>query len=79
MKFFTPLGILELAGVKFKPEEIVKWCALVNIPNVKPPNVNPQIPNGVNLPELKYYKDAWPKGKYLLPDDLEIVDWNLGF
>lgn len=76
MKFFTPLGILELAGVVFKPEEILKWCALSNIPNAKPPNVSPGIPQGVNLPELKYYKDASPKGRYLIPDDFEIADWS---
>lgn len=77
MKFFTPLGILELAGVVFKPEEILKWCALANIPNAKPPNVSPGIPQGVNLPELKYYKDASPKGRYLIPDDFEIADWSM--
>lgn len=76
MKFFTPLGILELAGIKFEPKKILEWCALVSVPNVKPPNNTPKIPDGVNLPELKYYKDATPKGRHLIPDDLEIVDWN---
>jgi len=76
MKFFTPLGILELAGIKFEPKKILEWCALVNVPNITPPNNTPKIPDGVNLPELKYYKDAAPKGRHLIPDDLEIVDWN---
>lgn len=77
MKFFTPLGILELAGVKFEPKKILEWCVLVNIPNVlKPPTNSPEIPQGVNLPELKYYKDAFPKGRYLIPDDYELVDWH---
>ncbi len=77
MKFFTPLGILELAGVKFEPRKILEWCALANVPNVlKPPAAVPEIPQGVNLPELKYYKDAAPKGRYLIPDDYELVDWD---
>lgn len=77
MKFFTPLGILELAGVKFEPKKILEWCAMVNIPNIlKPPTASPEIPQGVNLPELKYYKDAFPKGRYLIPDDYELVDWD---
>lgn len=76
MKFFTPLGILELAGVVFKPEKILEWCVISNIPSVTPPNVSPPIPQGVNLPQLKYYKDASPKGRYLVPDDYEIADWS---
>lgn len=76
MKFFTPLGILELAGVVFKPEKILEWCVISNIPSVTPPNVSPPIPQGVDLPQLKYYKDASPKGRYLVPDDYEIADWS---
>lgn len=76
MKFFTPLGILELAGIKFEPKKILEWCALVKVPNITPPNNAPKIPEGTNLPELKYYKDASPKGRHLIPDDYEIVDWN---
>jgi hypothetical protein len=33
MQFFTPKGLLELAGIKFKPEKLVEWCIAVNIPN----------------------------------------------
>ncbi len=33
MQFFTPKGLLELAGIKFKPEKVVEWCIAVNIPN----------------------------------------------
>lgn len=74
MKFFTPIGILDLAGIKFKPELLALWLGLVKSPNIKPPNISPKIPDGVNLPELKYYKDASPKGKFLIPDDFEIAD-----
>jgi hypothetical protein len=74
MKFFTPPGILELAGIVFKPELLATWLGLVKSPNIKPPNISPKIPDGVNLPELKYYKDASPKGKFLIPDDYEIAD-----
>ena len=76
MKFFTPLGILELAGVKFEPKKLAEWCALVKVPNPKPPNVAPPIPEGFNLPTELYYKDASPKGKFLIPDDYEIADLN---
>ena len=75
MKFFTPLGILELAGIVFKPEEIVKWCNLTKIPNTNPPNISTQV-NGINLSNLKFYKDANPRGRYLIPDDAEVVDWS---
>jgi hypothetical protein len=76
MKFFTPIGILELAGIVFKPELLATWAGLVKAPNIKPPNVSPKIPDGVNLPELKYYKDASPKGRFLIPDDYEIADFS---
>jgi hypothetical protein len=76
MKFFTPLGILELAGVKFEPKKLAEWCALVHVPNPKPPNVAPKIPDGFNLPTDLPYKDASPKGKFLIPDDYELVDLN---
>jgi len=76
MKFFTPLGILELAGVKFEPKKLAEWCALVKVPNPKPPNIAPKIPDGFNLPTELYYKDASPKGKFLIPDDYEIADLN---
>lgn len=75
-KLFTPIGILDLAGIKFKPELLVTWLGLVKSPNIKPPNISPKIPDGVNLPELKYYKDASPKGRFLIPDDYEIADLN---
>jgi hypothetical protein len=76
MKFFTPLGILELAGVKFEPKKLAEWCALVKVPNPKPPNVAPKIPEGFNLPTDLYYKDASPKGRFLIPDDYDIADLN---
>jgi hypothetical protein len=76
MKFFTPLGILELAGVKFEPKKLAEWCALVHVPNPKPPNIAPKIPDGFNLPTEIYYKDASPKGRFLIPDDYELVDLN---
>jgi len=76
MKFFTPLGILDLAGVKFEPKKLAEWCALVKVKNANPPNVAPKIPDGFDLPSKLYYKDASPKGKYLLPDDYEIADLN---
>ena len=75
MKFFTPIGLLELAGVVFEPKKIAEWCALVHIPNPVPP-AKPKIPDGYSLPADLPYKDAAPKGKYLIPDDYEIADFS---
>ena len=75
MKFFTPIGILNLAGVVFEPKKIAEWCALVHIPNPVPP-AKPKIPDGYSLPADLPYKDAAPKGKYLIPDDYEIADFS---
>ncbi len=33
MQFFTPKGLLEIAGIKFKPEKLVEWCVAVNVKN----------------------------------------------
>ena len=76
MKFFTPLGLLELAGIKFDPRKLVEWCAAVHVPNPTPPNTAPKIPDGYNLPTNLPYKDASPVGKFLIPDDHEIIDLN---
>jgi hypothetical protein len=75
MKFFTPIGILNLAGVVFEPKKIAEWVALVNVPNPVPP-AKPEIPDGYNLPSDITYKDAVPKGKFLIPDDYEIADFS---
>ncbi len=76
MKFFTPKGMLELAGVKFKPEKIAEWCALVNVPAPKIPGEAPKIPDGIELPPDLPYNDATNLGKYLIPDQYEIADLN---
>ena len=36
MKFFTPTGILDLAGVKFNPSKITEWIGKVNTPGLIP-------------------------------------------
>ncbi len=33
MTFFTPKGLLEIAGIKFNPEKIIEWCIAVNVKN----------------------------------------------
>jgi len=46
MQFFTPKGLLEIAGIKFKPEKIVEWCIAVNLPNPlfgKLPDMSPYL------------------------------------
>lgn len=79
MDIMSPAGMLKLVGIKFKPEKLAEWCALTHIPNPKIPNVAPKVPEGFDLPSLKYYKDASPKGKFLVPDDFDIADLNQFF
>lgn len=33
MQFFTPKGLLDIAGIKFNPEKVAEWCIAVNVPN----------------------------------------------
>jgi hypothetical protein len=126
MDIMSPIGLMKLIGIKFKPEKLVEWTALSKVPNVKVPTPKvPKIPNvkvpqvpgveipklpdipkvpgveipklpdipkvpGVEIPKLpdipqvpdfdlkslKYYKDASPKGRFLIPDDYDLVDLN---
>jgi hypothetical protein len=104
MDIMSPIGLMKLIGIKFKPEKLAEWCALTKVPNAKVPSVpnvptpnvpnipNPKVPQvpGVETPKLpgvpqvpdfdlkalQYYKDASPKGKFLVPDDHDIADLN---
>jgi hypothetical protein len=46
MQFFTPKGLLEMAGIKFKPEKIAEWLALSKLPT---------IPDNVDLADLSEF------------------------
>lgn len=49
---------------------------LPGVPGIELPGLEmPQVPQ-FDLPSLKYYKDASPKGKFLVPDDYDIADLN---
>ena len=104
MDIMSPIGLMKLIGIKFKPEKLAEWCALSKVPNPKVPTIpkiptpnlpnipNPKVPKipGVETPSLpdvpkvpdfdlkalKYYKDASPKGKFLIPDDHDLADLN---
>lgn len=104
MDIMSPIGLMKLIGIKFKPEKLAEWCALSKVPNPKVPTIpkiptpnipnipNPKVPQvpGVETPSLpdvpkvpdfdlkalKYYKDASPKGKFLIPDDHDLADLN---
>ncbi len=83
MQFFTPKGILEIAGIRFKPEKKAEWAVQANIPG--PPTT--QLPKSLKLPEdikLKGFDFKSIKaGEYLSPDDFKLVDLseflNVGF
>ena len=52
-KFFTPKGILEVAGIRLAPEKLAEWKGLVNIPGPIP-----NLPKDVQLPnELEKIKE----------------------
>ena len=77
MKFFTPKGILELAGIKFNPDKIAEWLSKATIPNPKLPTDNPSMSKsniGKDLPSDQLYNDAPPKGKFLIPDDFDLAN-----
>jgi DNA-binding transcriptional MerR regulator len=83
MQFFTPKGILEIAGIRFKPEKKLEWAAQVNIPG-PPIDI---LPRSLRLPEdIKtkgFLKKSIKSGEYLSPDDFKIADLseflNVGF
>jgi len=104
MDIMSPKGLMNLIGIKFKPEKLAEWCALSKIPNPKVPTApkipSPNVPNIPNpkvpqvpgletptlpgvpkvpdfdLKSLQYYKDATPKGKFLIPDNHDLADLN---
>lgn len=63
MQFFTPKGLLEMAGIKFKPEKIAEWAALSKLPT---------IPDNVDLADLSEFLNVafnvklptYTKGQY---------------
>lgn len=77
LKFFTPKGLLELAGVKFKPELIAEWLSKATVPNPKPPTGgnNSRVSNiDSDVPEELEFKDATPKGRHAIPDDFKLAN-----
>jgi hypothetical protein len=45
-QFFTPKGLLEMAGIKIKPEKIAEWAALAKLPT---------LPKDVDLADLNEF------------------------
>jgi hypothetical protein len=80
MKFFTPKGILELAGIKFNPDKISEWLSKATIAKPKSPTditdkrgvTKSNI--GKDLPIEQEYKDASPSGKFSIPDDFDLAN-----
>lgn len=79
MDIMSPVGLMKLIGIKFEPKKLAEWLALTKIPKPKIPEVAPKIPDGFDLPSLKFYKDATPKGRFFVPDDFDIADLNQFF
>jgi hypothetical protein len=77
MQFFTPKGLLEIAGIRFKPEKKIEWAAQVMIPG---PGKG-VLPRSLKLPEdivnLGYNKNKLKSDNYLSGDDMKIIDLSL--
>lgn len=77
MKFFTPKGLLELAGIRFKPEKKIEWATQVMIPG-KGTGV---LPRSLKLPEdiinLGFNKNKIKSDNFLSGDDDKIIDLSL--
>lgn len=77
MQFFTPPGLLEIAGIRFKPQKKIEWAAQVMIPG---PGTG-KLPKSLKLPEdIKqkgYNKKKIKSDNYLSGDDMKIIDLSL--
>lgn len=56
MQFFTPKGLLEIAGIRFKPEKKVEWAAQVNIPGVPVPNLTESLNKESKIPDFNKFE-----------------------
>lgn len=77
MQFFTPKGLLEIAGIRFKPEKRIEWATQVMVPGPGKGN----LPKSLRLPEdIKtkgYNKKKIKSDNYLSGDDMKIIDLSL--
>jgi hypothetical protein len=77
MDFFTPKGLLEVAGIRFKPEKKIEWATQVMIPG---PGTG-KLPKSLKLPEdikIKgFNKKKIKSDNYLSGDDAKIIDLSL--
>jgi hypothetical protein len=62
MEYFTPTGLLKLAGVNFEPRRVVEWCVAVNIPNplygIIPGMTQYIIPDDFPIADLSQFLDV---------------------
>ena len=77
MQFFTPKGLLEIAGIRFKPEKKIEWATQVMIPG---PGTG-KLPKSLRLPEdittKGFNKKKIKSDNYLAGDDMKIIDLSL--
>lgn len=76
-QFFTPPGLLEIAGIRFKPEKKIEWATQVMIPG---PGTG-KLPKSLKLPEdikIKgFNKKKIKSDNFLSGDDMKIIDLSL--
>jgi hypothetical protein len=77
MQFFTPKGLLEVAGIRFKPEKQIEWATQVLIPG----KGTGLLPKSLKLPEdiknLGFNKLKIKSDNFLSGDDDKIIDLSL--
>lgn len=62
LEYFTPIGLLKLAGVNFDPKKAVEWCVAVNVPNplfgIVPGATQYIIPDDFPIADLSQFLDV---------------------
>jgi hypothetical protein len=77
MKFFTPKGLLEVAGIRFKPEKKIEWAAQVMIPGPGSGRLPKSLKLSEDIKNLGYNKKKIKSDNYLAGDDDKIIDLSL--
>lgn len=62
LEYFTPIGLLKLAGVDFDPKKAIEWCVAVNVPNplygIVPGATQYIIPDDFPIADLSQFLDV---------------------
>lgn len=77
LNFFTPKGLLKVAGIEFNPEVIPPWLLASKVPNpVKPDPATLGLDKMIDKPQNLKYPDAKSLGKFAVPDNMDLADFD---